>query len=130
MPITDWPDDERPREKLLQRGPESLSDAELLAIFLRTGIRGKTAVDLARDLLKEFGSLRALLESDFERFKQSPGLGMAKYAQLQAVLEMARRHLRQTLERQSALTSPDLTRQFLAAKMRAYPHEVFACLLL
>jgi len=130
MPITDWPDDERPREKLLQRGPESLSDAELLAIFLRTGIRGKTAVDLARDLLKEFGSLRALLESDFERFRQSPGLGMAKYAQLQAVLEMARRHLRQTLERQSALTSPDLTRQFLAAKMRAYPHEVFACLLL
>jgi len=130
MPITDWPDDERPREKLLQRGPESLSDAELLAIFLRTGIRGKTAVDLARDLLTEFGSLRALLESDFERFRQSPGLGMAKYAQLQAVLEMARRHLRQTLERQSALTSPDLTRQFLAAKMRAYPHEVFACLLL
>ncbi len=130
MPITDWPDNERPREKLLQRGPESLSDAELLAIFLRTGIRGKTAVDLARDLLKEFGSLRALLESDFERFRQSPGLGMAKYAQLQAVLEMARRHLRQTLERQSALTSPDLTRQFLAAKMRAYPHEVFACLLL
>ena len=130
MPITDWPDDERPREKLLQRGPESLSDAELLAIFLRTGIRGKTAVDLARDLLKEFGSLRALLESDFERFRQSPGLGMAKYAQLQAVLEMARRHLRQTLERQSALTSPDLTRQFLAAKMRAYPQEVFACLLL
>ncbi|MFM8442141.1 MAG: DNA repair protein RadC, partial [Methylococcus sp.] len=62
--------------------------------------------------------------------RQSPGLGMAKYAQLQAVLEMARRHLRQTLERQSALTSPDLTRQFLAAKMRAYPHEVFACLLL
>ena len=130
MPITDWPDDERPREKLLQRGPASLSDAELLAIFLRTGIRGKTAVDLARDLLKEFGTLRALLESDFERFKQSPGLGMAKYAQLQAVLEMARRHLRQTLERQDALTSPDLTRQFLAATMRAYPHEVFACLLL
>jgi DNA repair protein RadC len=130
MPITDWPDDERPREKLVKRGAATLSDAELLAIFLRTGIRGKTAVDLARDLLKEFGSLRALLESDFERFRQSPGLGLAKYAQLQAVLEMARRHLQQTLERGNALTSPDLTRQFLAAKLRAHPHEVFACLLL
>lgn len=73
MPITDWPDDERPREKLLARGPDALSDAELLAIFLRTGIPGKTAVDLARDLLVEFGSLRALLESDLQRFSQGPG---------------------------------------------------------
>jgi len=130
MPITDWPDAERPREKLLARGAGSLSDAELLAIFLRTGIPGKTAVDLARDLLKDFGSLRALLESDFARFRQSPGLGMAKYAQLQAVLEMARRPLRESLQRGNALTSPDLTRQYLAAQIRAYPHEVFACLLL
>ncbi len=130
MPITDWPDDERPREKLMARGAAALSDAELLAIFLRTGLPGKTAVDLARDLLQDFGSLRALLESDFDRFRQSRGLGMAKYVQLQAVMEMARRHLKETLQRSNALTSPELTRQYLAAQMRAHPHEVFACLLL
>ena len=130
MPITDWPDDERPREKLLAKGPQFLSDAELLAIFLRTGIPGKTAVDLARDLLGAFGSLRALLECDLERFCAGPGLGKAKYAQLQAVLEMGRRHLKETLQRGNALTSPELTRRYLAAQMRAYPHEVFACLLL
>ncbi|HYE35090.1 RadC family protein [Methylocaldum sp.] len=130
MPITDWPDDERPREKLLQKGPLALSDAELLAIFLRTGVKGKTAVDLARELLIEFGSLRALLESDFERFSRSHGLGTAKYALLQAVLEMARRHLKETLRRGSALTSPDLTRNYLAARLRSYPHEVFAALFL
>lgn len=130
MSIADWPNEERPREKLLLRGPDSLSDAELLAIFLRTGIKGKTAVDLARDLLLEFGSLRALLEADFERFQRSPGLGSAKYASLQAVLEMARRHLRQELSRSDALTSPELTRRFLAATLRGYAYEVFACLLL
>lgn len=130
MPITDWPDAERPREKLVERGPGALSDAELLAIFLRIGVKGKTAVDLARDLLAEYGSLRALLEADFKRFSRSHGLGMAKYVQLQAVLEMARRHLREELERTDALTSPDLTRRYLTAHLRAYQHEVFACLLL
>ncbi len=130
MPITDWPDAERPREKLLQKGPEALSDAELLAIFLRTGTRGKTAVDLGRELLAEYGSLRALLEADQTRFCRSAGLGVAKYVQLQAVLEMSRRHLREELERGDALTSPDLTRRFLAARLRAYPHEVFGCLFL
>ncbi|CAL1239290.1 RadC family protein [Candidatus Methylocalor cossyra] len=130
MPITDWPYEERPREKLLQRGPEALSDAELLAIFLRTGIKGKTAVDLARDLLAQFGSLRALLESDFDRFSRSPGLGVAKYVQLQAVLEMARRHLEEHLQRGGALTSPALTRRYLASRLRGYPHEVFGCLFL
>lgn len=130
MPITDWPEDERPREKLLLRGAGVLSDAELLAIFLRVGVRGKTAVDLARDLLQEYGSLRALLEADFERFQRSPGLGAAKYASLQAVLEMARRHLKEELQRTDALTSPDLTRRFLTSTLRAYPYEVFACLLL
>jgi DNA repair protein RadC len=79
MPITDWPAHERPREKLRLRGPQALSDAELLAIFLRTGIRGKTAVDLARELLSEYGSLRDLLQADYRRFCRSPGLGMAKY---------------------------------------------------
>jgi DNA repair protein RadC len=130
MPITDWPDDEKPREKLLQRGPHALSDAELLAIFLRTGVKGKTAVDLARELLIQFGSLRALLESDYESFSRGPGLGSAKYASLQAVLEMARRHLKESLRRESALTSPDLTRRYLISHLRGHAHEVFACLFL
>ena len=89
MSIVDWPADERPREKLLQRGSDALSDAELLAIFLRTGIKGKSAVDLARDLLSGFGSLRELMCAPQERFCQHLGLGPAKFAQLQAVLEMA-----------------------------------------
>ncbi len=129
-PITDWPADERPREKLQLRGAEALSDAELLAIFLRTGIRGKTAVDLARDLLKEYGTLRALLGTDHERFCQSAGLGTAKFVQLQAVLEMSRRYLRETLDRGEALCSPDDTRRFLLAQLRDYNFEVFACLFL
>lgn len=130
MAITDWPLAERPREKLLEKGPQSLSDAELLAIFLRTGIRGTTAVDLARQLLKEFGSLRRLLEADLTEFSAHKGLGPAKFAQLQAVLEMGRRHLWERLQRGEALTSPGDTRRFLQAKLRDYPHEVFACLLL
>ncbi len=129
-PITDWPVDERPREKLQLRGAEALSDAELLAIFLRTGIRGKTAVDLARDLLNEHGTLRALLGADHSRFCQSAGLGTAKFIQLQAVLEMSRRYLRETLERGEALSSPDDTRRFLLAQLRDYDFEVFACLFL
>lgn len=130
MPITDWPADERPREKLLRKGPASLSDAELLAIFLRTGLPGKTAVDLARELLAGFGSLRALLHADLPQFSRHAGLGPAKYAHLQAVLEMARRHLREELERGDALSSPELTRDFLAAQLRGHRHEVFACLFL
>ena len=97
--IRDWPAGERPREKLLSRGPAALSDAELLAIFLRTGVTGKTAVDLARDLLSEFGGLRPLLEADRQNFCKHHGLGEATYAQLQAVLEMARRHLQEQLHR-------------------------------
>lgn len=130
MAITDWPLAERPREKLLEKGPQSLSDAELLAIFLRTGIRGTTAVDLARQLLIDFGSLRRLLEADLTEFSAHKGLGPAKFAQLQAVLEMGRRHLWERLQRGEALTSPGDTRRFLQAKLRDYPHEVFACLLL
>jgi DNA repair protein RadC len=91
--IRDWPADERPREKLLARGPAALSDAELLAIFLRTGVPGKTAVDLARELLQSFGGLRPLLEAERKQFCSRHGLGPAKFAQLQAVMEIARRHL-------------------------------------
>ena len=128
MPITDWPVEERPREKLRLRGPEALSDAELLAIFLRTGLRGKTAVDLARDLLNEYCSLRNLLQADCQRFCESPGLGLAKYSQLQAVLEMGKRHLRETLYRGDALSNPEDTRRYLVGTLRDYPYEVFACL--
>ncbi len=130
MAITDWPVDERPREKLLQRGPAALSDAELLAIFLRTGISGKTAVDLARELLDEFGGLRALLDANQQSFCRAKGLGMAKFVQLQATLEMGRRHLDERLRRGAALTSPQDTRRFLCARLRDYPHEVFAGLFL
>ncbi len=130
MAITDWPAAERPREKLLERGPAALSDAELLAIFLRTGVKGRSAVDVARDLLSRFGGLRPLLQAEQAAFCQAPGLGAAKYAQLQAVLEMGRRHLAATLERGEALTSPKATREFLAARLRDYPFEVFAVLFL
>lgn len=129
-PISDWPAAERPREKLLQRGAAALSDAELLAIFLRTGVPGKTAVDLARELLAEYGGLRALLGASAQRFCLSAGLGPAKYVQLQAVLEMSRRYLQETLSRGDALTSPQDTRHYLSARLRDHGHEIFACLFL
>ena len=130
MSIRDWPDAERPREKLLSRGAAALSDAELLAIFLRTGKRGCSAVDLARELLTRYGGLRQLLESDQASFCAGPGLGMAKYTQLQAVLEMSQRYLGETLKRGDALQSVADTRRYLTAKLRHHPHEVFACLFL
>lgn len=130
MSIRDWPASERPREKLLQRGASALTDAELLAIFLRTGVAGRSAVDLARQLLNDFGGLRALLEADQSSFVRHLGLGPAKFAQLQAVLEMARRHLAETLRRESALESPQAVRDYLKARLRHEPHEVFGCLFL
>ena len=130
MSIRDWPAAERPREKLLQHGSGSLSDAELLAIFLRTGVSGKSAVDLARHLLSEFGSLRALLEADLRAFCRQLGLGPAKFSQLQAVLEMSRRHLAERLRRESALESPQAVRDYFKALLRHEPHEVFGCLFL
>jgi len=130
MAITDWPEAERPREKLVQLGPGALSDAELLAIFLRTGIPGRTAVDLARDLLHRFGGLRPLLEADRREFCQAPGLGLAKFAQLQAILEMSRRHLGESLRRGDTLTSPETTGEYLKLQLRGRCHEVFACLFL
>ncbi len=130
MRITDWPEQERPRERLLSRGAGELSDAELLAILLRTGSRGLTAVDLARRLLKRFGGLRALLTADEQAFREAPGLGKAKFAQLQAVLEMGRRHLAEPMARGEAFTSPASTRAFLAARLRDRRAEVFCCLFL
>ncbi|VVN25447.1 hypothetical protein PS662_04591 [Pseudomonas fluorescens] len=130
MSIRDWPAAERPREKLLEQGSGSLSDAELLAIFLRTGVSGKSAVDLARHLLHQFGSLRTLLEADQVTFSKHLGLGPAKFAQLQAVLEMARRHLAERLRRDSVMESPLAVRDYLKAMLRHEPHEVFGCLFL
>lgn len=130
MAITDWPLAERPREKLIARGPEFLSDAELLAIFLRTGTRGMTAVDLARDLLARFGGLRNLLTTERSTLCETPGLGEAKYVQLIAALEMGRRYLEARLSRGDALQSPDDTSQFLQAALRDRPYEVFCCLFL
>ena len=128
MSIRDWPAAERPREKLLEQGSASLSDAELLAIFLRTGVTGKSAVDLARHFLAEFGSLRALLEADLGSFSRQLGLGPAKFSQLQAVLEMGRRHLAERLRRDSALESPQAVRDYLKSLLRHEHHEVFGCL--
>lgn len=130
MTISQWPLAERPREKLLNKGAEALSDAELLAIFLRTGCKGVTAVDLARQLLDNFGGLKPMLQASQSEFCQHHGLGNAKYAQLQAVMEMAKRHLLEQLSRGDALCSPAQTRQFLSAQLASYPHEVFACLFL
>lgn len=130
MSIAQWPEAERPREKLLKQGPQALSDAELLAIFLRVGCVGKSAVDLARDLLKEYGGLRQLLEADQTQFCRGHGLGSAKYAQLQAVLEMARRHLSASMQEGDLLTSPDLVRNYLSAQLRHRHQEVFAVLFL
>lgn len=130
MSITDWPLAERPREKLLSHGPKALSDAELLAIFLRIGCAGKSAVDLARELLTQYGGLRPLLEASQADFCRGLGLGNAKYAQLQAVLEMARRHLSASLQAGNVLSSPVLVRQYLSAQLRHQAREVFAIIFL
>ena len=130
MAITDWPSEERPREKLLSKGSSALSDAELLAIFLRTGIKGVSAVDLARQLLKSFGTLRALFTASQTEFCRHKGLGEAKYVQLQAVLEMANRHLSENLKRDYSITSPADTLNYLRRLLRDLPHEVFGCLML
>ncbi|HVV67441.1 MAG TPA: DNA repair protein RadC [Gammaproteobacteria bacterium] len=130
MAITDWPITERPREKLLTLGANALSDAELLAIFLRTGVGGKTAVDLARELLKEFNGLRHLLEATQSRFCETRGLGAAKYAQLQAILELNRRHLQERLQNTDTLSSTLLTKHYLISRLRHHKREVFACIFL
>ena len=130
MTICNWPVAERPREKLLERGSQALSDAELLAIFLRTGIQGKTAVDLARDLLSHFGGLRKVLQAEQEAFCQIRGMGPAKYVQLQAVLELGRRHLEESLQRDTAFGDPGSVRAYLSSLLRDRHREVFVCLFL
>ena len=128
MSITDWPEDERPRERLLTRGAAALSDAELLAIFLRVGVRGKSAVDLARELLKRFGSLNRLFAASLDELSAVPGMGPAKYAQLQAVLEMSRRALSESMKQGDALSTPAAVRDYLRLQLAGLPYEVFYAL--
>jgi DNA repair protein RadC len=130
MSITDWPEDERPREKLLQRGAAALSDAELLAIFLRTGVVGKSAVDLARELMTRFGSLTQLFAAGEKEFCDIRGMGQAKFVQLQAVVEMARRALHEEMRAGDMLNSPRAVREYLQLLLRARPQEVFVAIFL
>jgi DNA repair protein RadC len=128
--ITKWRPDDRPREKLIAKGADALSDAELVAIMLRTGSRGRSAVDLASDALERFGSLAGLLAADLRELTALAGMGAAKSAQLRAVLEMARRTLKEKLDRGSALASPQAVRDYLRLKLQDRPHEVFVAVFL
>ncbi|HEY6094665.1 MAG TPA: DNA repair protein RadC [Gallionellaceae bacterium] len=130
MGINDWPEGERPREKLLQRGAAALSDAELLAIFLRTGVVGQSAVDLARQLLVRFGSLTELFCASEAEFCAIHGMGQAKYVQLQAVLEMSRRALGEEMRSGDALSSPRAVRDYLQLMLRSREQEVFMVIFL
>jgi DNA repair protein RadC len=130
MTVRDWPEDERPRERLLRHGPRSLSEAELLAIFLRIGLPGRSVLDLARGALDRFGSLNGLLNAPRAEVEAMPGFGPAKYAQLQAVVELARRALREDVRRDRLLDSPPKVRDYLHMTIGRLPHEVFAVLFL
>jgi DNA repair protein RadC len=130
MRICDWPKTERPRERLLNCGPGQLSDAELLAVFLGTGIRGQSAVDVARQLLSRFGSISALLAADRSTLGAAKGMGLARFCQLSAALELMQRALREEMAQRDALGSPGAVRDYLRLKLRDLPHEVFVGLYL
>lgn len=128
MPLKGLPADARPREKLLQRGPGALSDAELLALLLRTGIQGKNAIQLAQELVDQFGGIAGLLHSGADALKDVKGLGPAKRAELMAVVELARRALAQELKERPLFDSPQAVAQYLQLHLGHKPHEVFAVL--
>ncbi len=130
MAITDWPEAERPREKLIDLGAEALSDAELLAIFLRVGVTGKSAVDLARDLLNQFGSLNGIFAATEYELSQVHGIGTSKYVQLQAIFEMSRRALNEQLQQGDVFKSPQQVRDYLVLKLGGLTREVFLVLFL
>jgi len=130
MAITDWPSDERPREKLLTKGARALSVAELLAIFLRTGVQGKSAVDLARDLLQRFGSLSGIFAATEAEVSAVHGMGMSKHVQLQAIFEMVQRALKEEMCERDVLSSPEQVRDYLCLQLGRVPHEVFVVLFL
>jgi DNA repair protein RadC len=125
MAISDWPLAERPRERLLEKGAHTLSDAELLAVVLRTGTRGKSAVDLGRDLLERFRGIAGLFGADLSAVK---GLGPAKRAQFEAAIELARRSIEQDLKEKTVLTSPGAVRDYLKLALGGRQHEVFVCI--
>lgn len=128
--IKQWPKAFQPREKLRLEGARSLSDAELLAIFLRVGVRGKSAVDLAQDLLQAFGSLAALLTASLQEISRHPGIGLSKWSQIQAAYELVKRSLEENIQTSTALTSPQQLKAFLQTQIGRLPHEVFLCLYL
>lgn len=130
MAIHQWPEDQRPRERLLKNGAHALSDSELLAVFLRTGVKGKSAVDLGHDMVDHFGSLSQLFAANLNRFSMINGLGPAKFAQLQAVMELARRAIAEQLEDGINLNSPETVRSYLQMMLAAKPYEAFAVLFL
>ena len=130
MAITDWPAAERPREKLIELGAEALSDAELLAIFLRVGVTGKSAVDLARDLLTQFASLNGIFAATEHELIQVHGIGTSKYVQLQAIFEMSRRALNEQLQQRDVFKSPQQVRDYLVLKLGSLSREVFLVLFL
>jgi DNA repair protein RadC len=130
MAISDWPEAERPREKLMQQGAQALSDAELLAIFLRVGVAGKSAVDLARDLLQKCGSLNGIFCAGLSEISQIHGMGLSKYAQLQAIFEMSRRALAEQLQSRDTLSSPQQVHDYLCLKLGHLQREVFLVLFL
>ena len=130
MAIKDWPPGERPREKLLEKGASALSDAELLAILLRTGTAGQSAIEVARKVLENFHSLRKLMAADRQRFCAERGLGLARFAELQAAVELGKRQLSETLAAGLPLASPKATRDYLTSELRDLEHEVFCCLYL
>jgi len=130
MTIRDWPEQERPHEKLLAKGPQQLSDAELLAIFIHTGIKGKSALDISRALLNQYSNLRNIIELSLENFSQIPGLGVTKFVRLQAALEIAKRELAETIQQSDVMTNSQLTKDFLKAHLHHHQQEVFACLFL
>lgn len=127
MGIADWPPQERPRERLLAQGAGGLTDAELVAVCLRSGIRGKSAVDLARELIGRYQGLAGLLGAEVADLRRVRGLGAAKAAQLAAVLELARRTLREQLRSGDALTTPGAVRDYLRLALGGRTHEVFVC---
>ncbi|MDP3745173.1 MAG: DNA repair protein RadC [Methylotenera sp.] len=130
MAITDWPAAERPREKLIEQGAEALSDAELLAIFLRVGVVGKSAVDLARDLLNQFGSLNGIFAASEGELSQVHGIGSSKYVQLQAIFEMSRRALNEQFLQRDIFQSPQQVRDYLVLRLGALTREVFLVMFL
>jgi DNA repair protein RadC len=130
MHICDWPETERPREKLLDRGPSMLSDAELLALFLGSGVRGSDAVAGARNLLHDHGPLRKFLERGPAEWMRLPGIGQARACAIAGALELGTRYLASGLERGDALTDPFAAGRYFSQRLRGLQHEVFAALFL